>query len=110
MAPTCLLLLALLHSFPAPIPILAQKSALSLLVSLVEIAVGHKNLQKYETSNRSMRWGQLIPIDNPQTPSRIQQHPHETRFPYEIVRTRIRSTVSSYRAAQWRYRRNLSIP
>jgi len=65
MAPTCLLLLALLHAFPAPIPIHVQKSALSLLVSLVEIAVGHENLQKYETSNGFIRWGQLIPIDNP---------------------------------------------
>lgn len=52
-----------------------------------------------------------IPIDDPQTPPRIQQHPNKTRLrpPHQILTTRIRRTVPPHRHRQRRPTRHARV-
>lgn len=55
-----------------------------------------------------------VPINDPQAPPRIQQHPHETRFhaPPQLLRTAIRRTIPSRGpciAVDSRHRRDVAV-
>lgn len=48
-----------------------------------------------------------VPIDDPQAPPRIQQHPHKRRLhPAQLFRAAIRRAIPSHRSRQRRHRRH----
>ena len=93
-------------------PSLPPKSLLPYLT----LATNPRSLRSplvHHSIREGRRKGSLIPINNPQTPPRIQQHPHECRLlpPHQILTAAIRRAVSANRhpvsinSANWRHGR-----